>query len=87
VEREAVRGGDVEFNAEATRRVLAGEKGPHRQIVALNAAAALVVSGRVVDLGEGLELAQSTLDEGSAARVLDELISVSNEAPDAAKSA
>lgn len=70
-------GGDPRFNADVVRRVLDGERGPHRDIVALNAAAGLVVAGRADRLADGLELAMSSLDGGSAAGVLDRLVQVS----------
>jgi anthranilate phosphoribosyltransferase len=60
------------------RRVLAGERGPHRDIVSLNAAAALVVSGLAGSFEEGLAQAARSLDSGRAADVLDGLVRVSN---------
>ncbi len=73
-------GGDPMSNAEVVRRVLDGESGPRRDIVALNAAAGLVVAGRVQGLAEGLELATASLDDGSAASVLERLVQVSTDA-------
>ncbi|MGH9129770.1 MAG: anthranilate phosphoribosyltransferase [Acidimicrobiales bacterium] len=70
-------GGDPSANADALRRVLDGQAGPHRDIASLNAAAGLVVAGVVGDLAEGLELARATLDSGAAAGVLDRLVRVS----------
>lgn len=70
-------GGDPASNAAITRRVLAGETGPHRDIVTLNAAAALVVAGLADDLDGGLELARTSIDTGAAARVLERLIRAS----------
>jgi anthranilate phosphoribosyltransferase len=63
-------GGDRAANAEAVRRVLAGDPGPHRDIVVLNAAAGLVVGGRVDTLAAGLELAAQSIDSGAAATTL-----------------
>lgn len=77
---ESVVGGDPATNAALARRVLDGEHGPHRDIVVLNAAAALVVAGVVDDLKAGLEAARTTLDEGRAAAALDRLVAVSNAA-------
>lgn len=74
-----LRGGDAATNAEAARRVLDGERGPHRDISVLNAAAALMVSGRAPDLGTGIELASASIDEGRARGVLDGLVRVSKE--------
>jgi anthranilate phosphoribosyltransferase len=73
-----IRGGDPEFNADAVRRTLAGEPGPVRDIVVLNAGAALVVAGVVVELSEGIELARHSIDSGEATGALDTLIRVSN---------
>ncbi|HUY64881.1 MAG TPA: anthranilate phosphoribosyltransferase [Acidimicrobiales bacterium] len=75
-----LRGGDAATNAEVVRRVLHGQPGAHRDIVVLNAAAALVVAGRVDDLAAGVEQAGSAIDDGRAALVLDDLVRVSNEA-------
>lgn len=71
-------GGDPAHNAAVVRTVLSGEAGPHRDIVMLNAAAALVVADRAADLTEGLEQAAASIDSGSAAATLDNLITVSN---------
>ncbi len=67
----AVRGGDPRANAALTRAILSGEKGAPRDIVVLNAAAALVVASRARDLREGARLAAAVLDDGRAARVLE----------------
>ena len=72
-----LRGGDPDENAEAIRRVLGGEAGPHRNIVVLNAAAGLVVGGVAVDLAAGLEVAGAAIDDGRAQGALDALVSVS----------
>jgi anthranilate phosphoribosyltransferase len=76
-DRHALAGGDAARNARAVHRVLGGEAGPLRELVALNAAAAFLVCDRVADLGEGLELAFTSIDEGSAAATLDAFIRVS----------
>jgi len=72
-------GGDAETNAELTRRVLAGEKGPHRDVVVLNAAAGILAAGLAADLEEGLTAAERSLDEGRAADVLARLVKTSQE--------
>ena len=72
-DRAAVSGGSSLENAARIRAVLAGESGPARDIVVLNAAAALVVAGVAPDLGAGVERAQRALDRGEAARKLAEL--------------
>jgi anthranilate phosphoribosyltransferase len=65
-----VAGGDGAANAAIARRVLAGEPGPYRDIVLLNAAAGLVVGGAAGDLAEGVELARASIDGGKAQAVL-----------------
>ena len=72
-----LRGGQPEENALAVRRVLAGEHGPHRDIVLLNAAAALVVADLADDIADGLARAATAIDEGHAQASLDALIRVS----------
>jgi len=61
-------------SAARVRAVLAGEQGPARDLVCLNAAAALVVAGSAADLAEGVRRAQAALDSGAAAAVLDRLV-------------
>ncbi|MXX99344.1 MAG: anthranilate phosphoribosyltransferase [Chloroflexi bacterium] len=65
-----VAGGDPVENAEIIRAVFAGESGPPRDFMLLNAAAALLVAGRANDLGDGVALARATLDSGDARRKL-----------------
>jgi anthranilate phosphoribosyltransferase len=72
-----LRGGDAAFNAGVIRSVLEGEQGAPRDIGVLNAAAALVVAGRVEDLEGGLVLARESLDSGHAVAVLDALVATS----------
>ncbi len=67
---EALRGGKPEVNAEITRKILAGEKGPKRNVVLLNAAAAIVAAGKAGDLKEGIRLAEAAIDTGKAAAKL-----------------
>jgi anthranilate phosphoribosyltransferase len=73
-----IRGGDPAHNADVVRRILAGESGPVRDIVLLNAGAALVIAGDVPELGEGIERARHSIDSGNANRALEALVSVSN---------
>jgi anthranilate phosphoribosyltransferase len=75
---EALVGGDPATNAELGRRVLAGDAGPHRDVVCLNAAAGLVVAGLADDLTQGLQAAQAAIDGGDAADALDRLVAVSH---------
>jgi anthranilate phosphoribosyltransferase len=67
----AIRGGDPEYNALALRRLLQGEPGAYRDAVLLNAAAALMVAGRVSLLVDGVEEAAETIDNGLANALLD----------------
>ena len=69
-------GGDAETNARIAVQLLRGHKGPQRDAVLLNAAAALLVSGLVKDLPSGLELASWSIDSGGAYRKLEELLRV-----------
>ena len=70
-------GGEPHENADAVRRVMDGEHGAHRNIVVLNAGAALVVAGAVDSLAAGVQLASDTIDSGAAANTLDRLVTVS----------
>jgi len=74
-----LRGGTSVENAAITQRVLGGEMGPCRDIVCLNAAAAIVAGAAAADLGEGWRMACRSIDEGKAQRVLDELIKAAAE--------
>lgn len=65
-----LRGGNAEASAAIARSVLAGDGGPRRDVVLLNAAAALEVAGRATTLAEGIELAASAIDSGAAAATL-----------------
>ncbi|MEW5957629.1 MAG: bifunctional anthranilate synthase component II/anthranilate phosphoribosyltransferase [Chloroflexota bacterium] len=68
-------GGTAEENAEITRDILAARRrGPQRDVVALNAAAALVAAGKASDLVVGLKLAEESLDSGAALAVLDNFV-------------
>jgi len=71
---EAISGGDAARNAAIIREILDGATGPRRDVVCLNAAAALHAAGRVKDLKEGLGLAAGALESGRARAKLEELI-------------
>jgi anthranilate phosphoribosyltransferase len=70
---EAVKGGDPAENAAALMALLDGAAGPYRDVVLLNAAAALVVAGRAASLREGAVMAARSIDSGAAATVLTRL--------------
>jgi len=70
-------GGDPAANALLVRAVLEGEHGPRRDVVLMNAAAALLAAGAVNDLAEGIARARESIDSGRAAEVLDRLASTS----------
>jgi anthranilate phosphoribosyltransferase len=73
--REDILGGSAEENAEIAIEILKNEeKGEKRQVVLLNAAAAIFVGGRAKDLKEGVKLAAESIDSGRANRKLEELI-------------
>ena len=72
-------GGSPADNAEITSRILNGEKGPKRDVVLLNAGAALVVAGKTADVKEGIHMAEATIDSGAAADKLQQLIRFTNE--------
>jgi anthranilate phosphoribosyltransferase len=75
-----LKGGDAAFNAKVIRSVLEGETGARRDIGVLNAAAALMVAGRVDDLASGLTLARESIDSGRSVGVLDALVTTSQAA-------
>ena len=81
---DALRGGDASDNARIARAVLAGERGAARDIVLLNAGAALLIAGAVADLAQGISRAASVLDSGAAAATLERLATMSNATPEAA---
>jgi anthranilate phosphoribosyltransferase len=72
-----LQGGDRAENAEIIRRILGGDPGPRRDIVLMNAAAALVVGARARDLKEGVALAAESIDSGAASGKLEALIALS----------
>jgi len=73
----ALKGGDAHENARIIERILAGERGAPRDVVLLNAGAALLIAGEVASVDEGLMRASRAIDRGDARRTLDTLIAVS----------
>lgn len=74
-----LKGGDSETNAEALRGLLKGDPSPYRDIVLLNAAAALIVAGKVETLTDGVGMAARLIDSGAAGKALDRLVAITNE--------
>ena len=74
-----LRGGDASANADIARAILRGEKGAARDIVLVNAAAALLIAGHAPAIAEGVQQAAAAIDSGEAARRLETLVRVSNE--------
>jgi anthranilate synthase/phosphoribosyltransferase len=72
-----LKGGDAAENAGILERVLAGEPGPKRDVVLLNAAAAILAAGVAPDYRSAIEAARASIDSGAAARVLEKLRSLS----------
>jgi anthranilate phosphoribosyltransferase len=68
-----IAGGDAAENAAMIRAVLSGTKSPHRDVVLLNSAAALVAAGRADHLSDAIPLAKQSIDSGAAARKLEVL--------------
>jgi anthranilate phosphoribosyltransferase len=76
---EEITGGTPEENAGTVTRILAGEDGPPRDVVLLNAGAAIVVGGAAADLEAGIERARESIDSGAARGVLDRLVGITRE--------
>ena len=76
--KEDLVGGEPAENAEITRNILNGEKGPRRDAVLMNAGAALYIGGKASSMAEGIKLAAEIIDSGKALKTLDKFIEVSN---------
>jgi anthranilate phosphoribosyltransferase len=79
-QRQDLAGGDAQANADLLRGILDGKTGAHRDIVVLNAGAALFVAGIAHSLEEGVAAAQSAVDSGAAASTLERLVTASQQA-------
>ena len=77
---EDLRGATPPENAALIRRIFDGEKGPRRDVVMLNAAAAMIAGGRARDWREGLSVAAESIDKGAAGERLDRLVAASKKA-------
>jgi anthranilate phosphoribosyltransferase len=73
----ALVGGDARDNAKTIEAILAGTKGPARDVVLLNAGAALFIAGAVASVKDGIAMASQAIDSGAARRTLDQLIAIS----------
>ncbi len=76
--KEELKGGTPQENAEITRAILRGEKGPKRDTVLMNAGAALYVAGRASSIAEGVKLAAETIDSGKAMAQLEKFVELTN---------
>ena len=76
--KDELKGGTPEENAEITRAILRGEKGPMRDAVLMNAGASLYIGGKAESMKEGVALAAEIIDSGKAMETLQKLIEVSN---------
>jgi anthranilate synthase/phosphoribosyltransferase len=74
-----LKGGDLRANCEIALDVLAGKTGPCRDVVVLNAAAAITLAGLAGSLPEGVAKAEASLDSGAAQKKLEDLIAVTNQ--------
>ena len=79
-EGEMLKGGDATQNAQAIRELFEGVKGPYRDIVLLNSAAALVIAERASDVPAGIAMAADAIDTGKAKATLADLVRVTNTA-------
>jgi anthranilate phosphoribosyltransferase len=77
-ERSSLVGGDAEANAIIVRNLIGGQPGPQRDIVCLNAAAAILAGGVATDFASGWEKAQESIDSGKAQQAVEKLIEISN---------
>ena len=78
VKPEDLAGGDASYNADIARRIIDGEPGAQREVVVLNAGAALQVAGFAETLEEGMATAARAIDDGEAAKTLIRWVEVSN---------
>jgi anthranilate phosphoribosyltransferase len=79
---DEITGGTPEENAATVTRILAGENGPPRDVVLLNAGAAIAVGGRAPDLAAGVDVARESIDSGAARDVLGRLVEMTSELAD-----
>ena len=76
---DSLKGGDAQTNAAIIRDILLGkDTGPRKDIVVLNAAAAIIIAGLVHDFAAAIALAESSITSGKARAALEELVEISN---------
>ncbi|HXX80922.1 MAG TPA: anthranilate phosphoribosyltransferase, partial [Thermodesulfovibrionales bacterium] len=75
---QSLSGGDKEENAKIFLSLFNGEKGPKRDVVLMNSAAALVVADKAKDLMEAVSLASELIDSGRATQKLQEIVKITN---------
>jgi anthranilate phosphoribosyltransferase len=76
---EDLQGGDARENAEILTRILSGDKGPHRNIVLINAGAGLVAADAAKDIAHGIQMAADAIDSGRAMEKLEDLVRYTQE--------
>ena len=74
-----LHGGDAQGNAVIVKDILSGKEGAKRRIVLLNAAYALVATGKAADVPDGIRIAAETIDSGRAMKQLEKLVALTNE--------
>ena len=72
----SLKGGSPDQNAKIMLKIFHGEQGPHREIVVLNAAAGILIGGKVNNLSDGIEIAKDSIDSGATLKVLNLLASI-----------
>ena len=76
---EDLQGGDGAVNAQITKNILSGkEQGPKRDIILLNAGAALYIGGKADSIKDGIALAAQTIDSGKGLEVIENLVKLTN---------
>ena len=76
---EDLEGGTPQENAEITTKILNGEKGPRRNVILINAAAALTAAGSAGDFSGGIKIAEKSIDDGAAKDKLEQLVRFTRE--------
>ncbi len=72
-----LKGGDADYNAAAIHKMVAGEQGPYRDVVLMNAAAALIVAEKAEDLRDGVRVASDAIALGAARKTLERMVAIS----------